>query len=336
MRSLLAIPLAIGLASADAVMIILPAATLVSAPVRPATLHGTTTLHGPMVYLRDLFADAGANADRVLGPGPGPGGRIVVEAAQLDAIARQFRVSWRAASKADRAVLEWPGRPLPHADALAAVRAALLAAGASDDCDIELPGFVPPIVPLDAAPRPEVSQLEYDAASGRFSAVLSMLVDGIDPINTRITGRADDTIALPVPTMRLAAGTVLGPDDLHVVRVHVSLLHGEVVRSLPQAIGMQLRRQVAAGQPLAPGELASPMVVQRGATVQIQLQSPGLSLIGKAVALEAGAAGERIRVQNPSSRAVLEAEVIGPGAVRVAPSVGPLLAVNADRLAVAP
>ena len=57
-----------------------------------ATLRTATSLAAPVVRLSDLFDDAGTNADRVLGPGPGPGGRIVVESAQLGAIARQAGV----------------------------------------------------------------------------------------------------------------------------------------------------------------------------------------------------------------------------------------------------
>jgi flagella basal body P-ring formation protein FlgA len=87
-----------------------------------ATLRPMTTLHAPVVLLSDLFDDAGANAKRVLGPGPGAGGRIVVEAAQLGAIARQFGVDWRSASSADRAVLDRPGRPLRRNEVVDAVR----------------------------------------------------------------------------------------------------------------------------------------------------------------------------------------------------------------------
>jgi len=54
---------------------------LVGASAQSATLRTTRTLHAPIVRLSDLFEDAGANANRVLGPGPGAGGRIVVEAA---------------------------------------------------------------------------------------------------------------------------------------------------------------------------------------------------------------------------------------------------------------
>src|ERR1700746_2757529 len=106
-------------------MIRLPFATLaiclVGATAQSATLRTVTTLHAPTVRLSDLFEDAGANADRVLGPGPGAGGRIVVEAAQLGAIARQFGVDWRPASSADRAVLDRAGRPLGRVGVLEAL-----------------------------------------------------------------------------------------------------------------------------------------------------------------------------------------------------------------------
>ncbi len=56
-----------------------------------ASVKPVTTLHAQVVRLSDLFADAGSDANRVLGPGPAPGGRIVVEAPQLVYIARRFR-----------------------------------------------------------------------------------------------------------------------------------------------------------------------------------------------------------------------------------------------------
>lgn len=298
------------------------AALLAAVPAHAATLRPMTTLHGPTVFLRDLFDDAGRNADRALGTGPGPGGRIVVEAAQLNAIARQFGVDWRAVSRGDRAVLEWPGRKLSREEALDAVRAALTSAGASADCEIEMPGFTPPVVPFDAAPKPVVSQLDYDAGSGRFSAILSVTGEGMEPINTRIGGHVNETIALPVPTARLPAGTVLRPEDVHMARVLTSAMHGEVAHALAQVVGMQLKRQAIVGQPLALTDLTRPALVQRGTIVKMQLRMAGLAVSGQGMALDSGAAGERIHVRNTGSHAVLEAEVIGPGMVRIAPNAG--------------
>lgn len=128
-----------------------------AASAHGADLKTLTTLRGPQVYLRDLFEDAGVNADRVLGPGPGPGGRIIVEARQLKAIAIQYEVDWRPVSGGDRAMLEWPGRPLRREEALTAVRAALIAQGAAPDCDVEIPGFTPPIVPQFGMSAPIVT-----------------------------------------------------------------------------------------------------------------------------------------------------------------------------------
>jgi flagella basal body P-ring formation protein FlgA len=289
-----------------------------------ATLRMNTTLHASTVRLSDLFDGVDSKADRVLGPGPGPGGRIVVEAAQLGAIARQFGVDWRPASPADRAVLERLGRPLRRDDVLDAVRRALIAAGASAECDVDIAGFTPPLVPIEAAPRPEVSDLDFDAAAGRFSAMLSVAGEGMEPLHLRVDGRVDDTIVVPVAATRLLAGGILRSDDVRMARVRTTAIRGDVLRNPGDAIGMQTKRQLAAGQPLFTHELMHPSMVAKGATVLMVLDSPGITLTAQGQAVEPGAIGERIRVLNPSSRAAVEALVIGPDRVRVTPSAVPM------------
>ncbi len=296
----------------------------VIAPAEGAVLRTVTTLQGPRVYLRDLFHDAGVNADRVLGPGPAPGGRIVVEARQLKAIAQQYEVDWQPVSGADRAMLEWPGHPLEREDALAAVRAALIARGAAPDCDVTMPGFVPPIIPLTGVSAPVVTQLDFDRDMGRFTAILSVTGEAMEPISVRVSGEVSDVVELPVAAVRLAAGAVAGPDDLRMARVHVASVRAEVARDPATVIGMQLKRQIPAGTPILVADLMRPTQINRGEPVRLQLQAGGLSLSGQGMALESGAAGERIRVRNVSSQAVLEAEVVGPGVVRVVPGTAPI------------
>jgi flagella basal body P-ring formation protein FlgA len=308
-----------------AMVAVLAAIVPVSTGARAAALRSMTTLHGPSVYLRDLFDDAGTNAGRLLGPGPGPGGRIIVEAAQLNAIARQFDVAWRSVSRADRAVLEWPGRPLRKDEAIEAVRVAITAANGASDTDIDLPGFIPPIVPADAIPAATVSQLEYDTGTGRFTAALTVTAAGMNPIDSTISGHVEAMVETPVAITRLLPETVLRPDDVRIARVPAALLVNEVARSVDQVAGMQLRRPVAAGQPLRLADLARPPLVQRGSTIRIELLSPGLTVTGQAIAIDAGADGEQIRVQNITSHAFLFARVVGPGQVRVTPDAPPAL-----------
>jgi len=293
-------------------------------PAHGATLRTMATLQGQQVYLRDLFDDAGVNANRILGPGPGPGGRIVVEARQLKAIAKQYGVDWQPISGADRAMLEWPGRPLNRDDVLAAVHAALVNRGASPDCDVAIPGFNPPIVPVSGSSAPVVSQMDYDHDLGRFTAVLSVTAEGMDPISVRIGGEVSDVIDLPVAVTRLPAGTIASPDDVRMARVHTSVVRGEVVHDPAVVVGLQLRRQIQAGTPIAVADLMQPTQISRGDPVQLQLQVGALSLTGQGVALESGAVGERIRVRNISTQAVIEAEVTGPGVVRVVPGTSPI------------
>lgn len=295
------------------------------APAHAAVLKTQTTLHGPQVYLRDLFADAGANADRLLGPGPGPGGQIVVESRQLKAIARQYDVDWEPISRGDRAVLEWPGRPLEREDVLAAVRAALVAKGAAPDCDVVIPGFAPPIVPLSGVSKPVITQLDYDRDLGRFTAILSVTAAGMDPISARISGEVADVVELPVAVTRLTAGTIAGPDDVRMARIHVNSVHTEVARDPATVIGMQLKLQLQAGVPIPLSDLMQPTQITRGDPVQLRLQTSGLSVTGQGVALESGATGDLIRVRNVSSQAVLEAEVLRPGIVRVVPGTAPII-----------
>lgn len=303
--------------------ILILAALLSGGQAWGASLRGLTTLHGPLVFLRDLFDDAGANADRVLGPGPAPGDRIVVEAAQLNAIARQFGVAWRSVSSADRAVLEWPGRALRQDEAMAAIRAAVTAAGAPEDIDVDLAGFSPPMVPAETEVSVTVSQLEYDSDSGRFSAALTVTGDNMSAVTTRISGRAEEAVEVPVTVTRLLPETVLRAEDVRLTRVRVSRVPADVAHDVDHIVGMQLRRPVAAGQPLRLEELMRPPLVQRGAIVRMELADGELALSAQATALDDGARGERIRVQNTSSRAFLYADVIGPGRVRVAPGSPP-------------
>jgi flagellar basal body P-ring formation protein FlgA len=221
-------------------------------------------------------------------------------------------------------MLEWPGRPLRREDALMAVRAALIAQGAARDCDVAIPGFTPPIVPLSGVSAPIVTQLDYDRDQGRFTAMLSVTGNGMQPITLRVSGEVSDVIELPVAVTRLSAGAIAGPDDLRMTRVHVATVHTEVARDPAAVIGMQLKRQLQMGVPIPLAELMEPTQVTRGDPVRLQLQVGGLTLTGQGLALESGASGERIRVRNISSQAVIEAEVVAPGMVRVVPGTSPI------------
>ena len=289
---------------------------LSQAGAHAATLKPFTALEGAVVHLSDLFDGADA---RALGPSPAPGSRIVVEAPQLAAIARMFGVEWRPSGPGDRAVLERAGKPLTREDVLPRLRQLLQEAGAPRDSDIELPAFTTAALPLGAAPAVEFGGLAFDPATGRFTTLMSVLAEGVPPVQMRLSGRVQEMMELPVPRRALSAGEVVTAADLHWTRLRVGLARGEVVRAAAQAEGQAVRRTVAAGQPILLADLGRPVIVAKGAPLVLSLEGRGIALTAQGVANEAGGLGERIHVTNPYSRAVLEADITGPGQARVVP-----------------
>jgi flagella basal body P-ring formation protein FlgA len=299
--------------AASAAVIALPLAA------HAATLRPFTETNAPTVRLADLFDDLGGTPDRVLGRGPAPGERILVGAPQLAAIARDFNVDWRPSTGAEQAVVERRGDTLPSAVILGAVRQALQAAGAPEGSDIVMPDAQPIVIPAGTHPIPDISQCSYDPTAGRFTAMLSVSSPDMPSVQQRVSGAVVVLTAGTVPTHRLARGSLITAADIKPMRVRVSLLHGNTAIRPDQAEGMVLKHDVAAGQPLTILDVAHVDLVLRGSLVHMILSSGGIALAAEGIAKDSGAQGDRIRVENPTSHAVVEAEVIGPESVRVAP-----------------
>jgi flagella basal body P-ring formation protein FlgA len=244
----------------------------------------------------------------------------VVEAPQLAAIARDFGVAWRPRSGAERAVLERSGVVLAEEVVRARLRAALVTAGAPPDSDIELSGFVPPMLPHGITAEAEITQLDYDTATSRFRAVLGVTGADMTPVRMELAGTVIAVAQAAVLTRHLRPGVILADADVRVARVHVALLRGNAPVAEAAVIGMALRRDIPPGQPLTGADLIRPVLVARNAAVRMNLNAAGIALSAQGVALEDGALGDRVRVQNPSSRATVLAEVTGDAEVRVIPT----------------
>ncbi len=191
---------------------------------------------------------------------------------------------------------------------------------AGDDIDIELDGFNAPLVPVEVATISTASQLELDSKTGRFTAALTVTGEGMNPIDTRIGGRVEEMVEAPVAVTRLLPETVLRADDVRMARVRTAVAQTDIATAVDEIVGMQLRRPVAAGQPLRQADLVRPPLVQRGSTVQIELSHrPDFRFRARRLpwmrALMARKSESRIRPRTLSCSRRLS----GPGQVRVTP-----------------
>jgi flagella basal body P-ring formation protein FlgA len=162
--------------------------------------------------------------------------------------------------------------------------------------------------------------------SGPLSAELEF-VDPQDPAAPTLRRSAGVSIAVRLPVVVLARaarrGAPLDESQLELVRRELSRVPRGALRELADALGQRPARDLAAGQVLVREALALEPVVQRGDTVVVESGSDALEVRVLARALERGAPGQQIRLENPSTRQRLEAEVTGPGAARLLlPGVG--------------
>lgn len=154
---------------------------------------------------------------------------------------------------------------------------------------------------------------------------------------TRLPGRAVVRVACPgapgwavhLPVSVQAKGDVLvaarplprghrvQAGDLRRQTLELGALNGQYLLDETAALGQALRRSIASGERLAPSLLQAPVLVRRGDPVLMQLQSNKFVIHANGRAMASGGAGERIAVENLSSKRVVHGTVTGDGRVTV-------------------
>ena len=135
---------------------------------------------------------------------------------------------------------------------------------------------------------------------------------------------------IAVLTRSVNRGETLTAADLVVERRLRDGVPGDAQTSAAVAAGQTAQRGLNAGSVLRGGDIAPPDLVQRGDTITIVFESPGVSLQLRGVANESGRLGAGIAVANSVSKKVLQATVIGPGRVSVGPTrTQPIVQANA-------
>jgi flagella basal body P-ring formation protein FlgA len=289
----------------------------------PAIPNTVVTLTAPVIRVADLFANAGPQADRVLGASPAPGQRIVVGADQLAAIAAAYQVPWQPDGTDPQVVLASPGRALPAAVLNAAIAGAVASSGGPADAAITLPDFAPPMVPPGGDPDITVTGMDFDPGTGNFTASVIVSAAGMAPLALSLSGLAEASVAALVATHSLAAGQVVSAGDVTMARLPENQA-ANAIASPQAAIGMTTTSGIDAGAALAENDLTTPVLVAKGASVILSLTIPGMNLTAQGIALGAGGIGAVVPVLNAASHAVVQAVITGPDAASIAPGSTPL------------
>lgn len=129
--------------------------------------------------------------------------------------------------------------------------------------------------------------------------------------------RVDRFAEVAVASRNLARGHVVDKTDISFQRNNVSHLGNGHVKDINRLMGMELQRPMRSGEAFRLNSLELPEVVKRGDSIIVEAQAGTLTVVAPGKALGSGAVGSQIRVQNTQSKRVIDAQVTGPGRVRV-------------------
>jgi flagellar basal body P-ring formation protein FlgA len=139
-------------------------------------------------------------------------------------------------------------------------------------------------------------------------------------ITTCLMGFSMAAQAAPMMTVtanQIERGTTISANDLIMIDASNQLRRIGLLES-NAIIGLEARRTIAAGQPIYGQDVQKPLLVKRNQMVTLVLSRSGLAIATSGKALNDGSKGAMVRVQNVSSKQIIEGEVAADGVVRIA------------------
>ena len=286
-------------------------------------LKGEVTVRRADIYLRDVLtadsyhrlAELGLQNTRV-GRGPGfnmsrPVSRALVAgvlAHALPDVATRF-------SGPDSVLVHRVGGSFSEKDVEEAVRAFITDRAAETvDGEVEIMGMRVPTV-LKVPPGPvdyRVRARGNKPLIGRQAFYVDMLVEDRNFRTLVVTVELAQKTMVPVATDRLIRGEALDEDN---VTWEYRLLDRATSAPLSyeDAEDMQLRTTVQAGSVLTARHVEAVPLVERNDMVQVVVRRGALSVSLKALAMDRGGKGDRIRLKNTDSGQMMHAVVTAPG-----------------------
>lgn len=123
------------------------------------------------------------------------------------------------------------------------------------------------------------------------------------------TAAADSLIAARVIVSR----SVVAASDIAVS----SKAFPGALAEIGEAVGREARVTIYPGRPIRAADLGDPALIERNDIVRLKFSQGGLRIETTGRALGRGARGERLRVMNLASRAIVEGRVAAAGEVDV-------------------
>src|SRR5262245_11528935 len=285
------------------------------------TLKPEAIVTGDLVRIGDLVDNAGIVASVPIFRAPDLGHTGIISAdAVLEAVRNHALIGIDTAGIRD-VVVTRASRTIPARDVedlIARFLSARFDLGPSKDIVVS---FAREVHAIYAEPSsqgaPRVAQVDFDARSGRFDAIIEIPAASGKRTMMRLLGRAAATVEVATVTRTIERGGLIKDSDVQMERRPRNEIGREMITSREQVVGFAARTSLQPGRPLRTAELMRPDLIQRNDVVTLVYEVPGVVLTMRGRATEGGAEGDTISVLNEQSKRTVRGTITGPGRVMI-------------------
>lgn len=132
-----------------------------------------------------------------------------------------------------------------------------------------------------------------------------------------VSASVDRWAQVAVLRRAIQKGDVVDAGDVIMARLNLQTLPADAVSDTSKVIGLETKKNMAAGEVLQKNKLNLPTVIKAGEKVTIQYRSGLLEATATGITLDAAGMQESIRVRNEISNKVITGTVSAPGIVEV-------------------
>lgn len=316
--------LAIGLSVSALALGVATLSAIDPAAAQTLRLRAEAVVAADVIRLDHLVEGLETGGDVPLFRAPMPGGRGTIRADRIIQAAREIGVTGIAPGDVVAVAVSRPGRNISRMEMADPIARFVNERQPGTDVAITLDDQIAArIVDAGRSGGVKVVSLSREPRSGRFEARLTLPGPGELGDSWIVTGSIAETQDVAVPVADLDRGDAIEPRHLVIIKRPAGQVGSDVIRPIADLVGLVPRRALRAGEPVRSGDVAKPILVEKGSIVRVSFEAKGMTLSLVARAQTSGAKGDTIKLQNQQSKRVIEGTITGPGQVAVSAAHSP-------------
>lgn len=277
-------------------------------------LRQNITVDSTLITLGDFFDGAGDKALVSVAYAPEPGKRAIFDANWLYRAATAYGLKWKPISLKQQAVVKRETVIIEREEIEDNILAVLIDKGVDPEMTVQLSNRSMRLyAPSMSTASVIVENVDFNERTRRFSAFVSTP----ESKATRVTGKLQKMLNVPVINRRVSKGQLIRAEDIEWIKIPSERVQREIVMYPDDLIGKTPRRGLRAGTPIRSSDVQRPIIVKKGSLVTMVLQTPLMTLTSQGQAIDNGSDGDVIRLTNTQSNTVVQAVVSGPGLVTI-------------------